>query len=240
MKKIILPIAILTISLFACKKESPKPTVTVTPTVTDTTKTVVDTTKVIDTTNTVVDTRAKAYDIDGNSYVLIKIGKQEWFAENLKTTRLNDGTPIEKNTFYKNNSAIGAGGDCKTPIYTFYNNDETTKNLSTTVMDFFVGTGGLLYNVSAAKKNICPTGYKVPTQAEFDTLVKNAYFGNSSGMHIAFTDYASPLGDITPWFTTDETSQGLIAVQLNGDILKLEKRLSSNAVSAIRCMRIIE
>lgn len=242
MKKIIIPFAILTISLFACKKENTQPTVPVTPTITDTTKTIVDTTKVIDTTtNTVVDPRKKVYDIDGNWYVVVKIGKHEWFTENLKTTKLNDGTPIEKNTFYKNGVSINIGGDCNTPLYTFYNNDETTKNLSIPGSGgIIVSQGGLLYNVTAAKMNICPTGYKVPSQAEFDTLIKHAYFGNSTGMHIAFEDYVSPLGDITPWFTTDETTKGLIAVQLNQSIFKIEKRKSSNSVSAIRCMRVIE
>ena len=56
-------------------------------------------------------------DIDGNTYMSIVIGKQTWMAENLKATRLNDGTPIKLVTDEKAWAALNSPGCC------YYDND---------------------------------------------------------------------------------------------------------------------
>ena len=57
-------------------------------------------------------------DIDGNIYPIVTIGKQTWMAENLKTTKYNDGTNIPLVTDDKKMQEF-------TPAYCWYNNDET-------------------------------------------------------------------------------------------------------------------
>lgn len=97
-------------------------------------------------------------DIDGNVYSTVVIGDQEWFVENLKTTRYNNGTAISNVT--NNGSWVSSG----TPAYCWYNNDIDNKP-----------TYGALYNWFAVDNgNLCPTGWHVPTDAEWTALIEYA------------------------------------------------------------------
>ncbi|MFN8240238.1 MAG: FISUMP domain-containing protein [Bacteroidales bacterium] len=94
--------------------------------------------------------------IDGYRYKTIKIGDQIWMAENLKTTKYNDGTAIPLVT---NNTAWS---NLTTPGYCWYNNDAVT----------YKNTYGALYNwytINTGK--LCPAGWHVPSDAEWTTLL---------------------------------------------------------------------
>ncbi|MDD4671355.1 MAG: fibrobacter succinogenes major paralogous domain-containing protein, partial [Bacteroidales bacterium] len=109
----------------------------------------------------------KIKDIDGNIYNTVTIGTQVWMAENLKTTKYNDGTDIPLVT----NNADWEG--LSTPAYCWYQNDEAT----------YGNTYGVLYNwYTVNTGNLCPTGWHVPTDAEWTTLTD--YVG---GIEIAGT-----------------------------------------------------
>jgi uncharacterized protein (TIGR02145 family) len=95
-------------------------------------------------------------DIDGNVYTSVTSGTQVWMVENLKTTKYNDGTPIPlvtDNTAWTN---------LTTPGYCWYNNDAAANK----------NTYGALYNWYAVNTDkLCPTGWHVPSDAEWHTLV---------------------------------------------------------------------
>jgi uncharacterized protein (TIGR02145 family) len=118
-------------------------------------------------------------DIDGNTYNTVQIGTQCWTKENLKVSKYNDGTTIPLDT----SGGMGGNGTGQTwtarttGARTIYANDNT--NLT---------TYGYLYNWYAAKgistsgssnyKNICPTGWHVPSDGELTTLT--TYLGGES------------------------------------------------------------
>jgi hypothetical protein len=86
-------------------------------------------------------------DIEGNVYRTIKVGNQVWMAENLKTTKFNDGTLISLVT---NSSAWGKSSQ---PAYCWYNNDVTNKKFYGALYNWFVVETGKL----------CPVGWHVPS-----------------------------------------------------------------------------
>lgn len=95
-------------------------------------------------------------DADGNVYNTVVIGTQVWLKENLKTTKYRNGTAIPLVTDQSE------WGGLTTPAVCWYENSQTN----------YGNTYGAIYNWYAVKTgNICPTGWHVPTDAEWTTLV---------------------------------------------------------------------
>lgn len=96
----------------------------------------------------------KVKDIDGNIYKTVLIGDQEWMGENLRTTKLNDGTAIANETDMTKWIQI------TTPAYSWLENDEAKK------MPY-----GALYNWFSVNTGIlCPAGWHVPTDEDWTKL----------------------------------------------------------------------
>lgn len=190
-------------------------------------------------------------DIDGNIYKTIKIDTMIWMAENLKTTKYNDGTAIP----------LVAGGSAWraliTPGYCWYNNRPA----------IYKSNFGALYNWFAVNTGkLCPVGWHVATNDEWLTLL--TYLGgpdvagsklkesgtahwtdnsiettNSSG----FT--ALPGGQLTSqnfigcclwgkWWTATEYSYFLadIIIMGNGNNVLAQGNSINNGLS-VRCLR---
>ncbi|MBK7479246.1 MAG: fibrobacter succinogenes major paralogous domain-containing protein [Bacteroidales bacterium] len=96
-------------------------------------------------------------DADGNEYDTVVIGSQVWLAENLKTTKYNNGVPVPLIT---DNDTWASRS---TAAFCWYDNDPSLKD-----------TYGALYNWWAANEkitSICPAGYHVPSDEEWLTLI---------------------------------------------------------------------
>jgi len=94
-------------------------------------------------------------DIVVNQYKTIKIDNQDWFAENLKTSKLNDGTDIPVIMDDEEWVALS------TPGYCWYLNDEFK----------YKNAYGALYNFYTVETGkLCPTGWHVPGDEDWTTL----------------------------------------------------------------------
>ena len=103
-------------------------------------------------------------DNDFNTYRTIKIGNQTWMAENLRTTKYNDGTAIP---------LVPAGpsgwAGLSTPAYCWYLNNEAK----------YKNNYGALYNWYCVNTDkLCPAGWHVPSYEEWETLI--AFLGGDS------------------------------------------------------------
>ncbi len=120
-------------------------------------------------------------DADGNVYQSVIIGTQEWLTTDLRTTKCNDGTPIP---LVEDRTAWGA---LTTPGYSWYDNDkagQTAKGYAP------------LYNWATVNQcDICPSGWRIPTDEELKTLIN--YLGGKqlaggSIKEAGTTHWASP------------------------------------------------
>ncbi len=95
-------------------------------------------------------------DVESNTYQTIGIGFQQWMTSNLKTRKYNDGSAIPLVTSDSAWSAIDSDAYC------WYNNDSASNH----------ATYGVLYNWPAINTGkLCPSGWHVPTNADFSELV---------------------------------------------------------------------
>ncbi|MFN5323416.1 MAG: fibrobacter succinogenes major paralogous domain-containing protein [Bacteroidota bacterium] len=96
-------------------------------------------------------------DIDGNVYNVVTIGNQCWLKENLETTRYRNGDviPTNLNNSQWQNTTQGA--------WAYYNDSSQYNNIY-----------GKLYNwyAVADARGLCPTGWHVPTDSEWNKMVK--------------------------------------------------------------------
>lgn len=96
-------------------------------------------------------------DIDGNVYKTITIGTQEWMAENLKTNKYRNGDLIETTT----SVTLDIENDTIPKYQWAYDSNESN-----------VAIHGRLYTWYAItdNRNVCPTGWHVPSDDEWTTL----------------------------------------------------------------------
>jgi uncharacterized protein (TIGR02145 family) len=107
-------------------------------------------------------------DIDGNSYRTIKVGEQEWMAENLKVTRYADGSAIP----YKESKSAW---DDLTPgdkAYCWYYNSTMNKSRYGGIYSWAAATRGQSGpdTIPSGIQGICPNGWHLPSDAEWRQL----------------------------------------------------------------------
>jgi uncharacterized protein (TIGR02145 family) len=128
-------------------------------------------------------------DAENNTYKTVTIGTQQWMAENLKVTKYNDGTAIPNITDNTQWSELSTGA------WSYYNNDAANNAKYGKLYNWYA-----LSKISDSNKNVCPTGWHIPTDAEWTVLID--YLGGESVAggkmkEVGTTSWNSPNTDAT-------------------------------------------
>lgn len=101
-------------------------------------------------------------DLEGNVYKTVTVGNQTWMAENLRSTVFQPivASPIAADTLTLASGASLWNSAAGTYYVPYLNNATNRTNF------------GLLYNglVVISNRNICPDGWKIPSEEDFITL----------------------------------------------------------------------
>lgn len=135
-------------------------------------------------------------DSDGQKYTVTSIGTEIYMAENLRTTKYNNGIPIDKV------DASPSWADLTAGAYCYYDNDSLTN----------AATYGTLYNFTAViTGNLCPNGWHVPSDTEWQDLFiflqNNGYnytgINDNDNDHTTFNQMTKSICSTTDWADSD-------------------------------------
>ena len=114
---------------------------------------------------TVTFTFTECKDGDNNYYSVVQINNQLWMAENLNATKYNDGSAIPNVTDNTAWVALTTGAYCD------YNNTPANSTIYGRLYNWFAADNNAATKVASnGGKNVCPTSWHVPSDAEWTTL----------------------------------------------------------------------
>jgi uncharacterized protein (TIGR02145 family) len=127
---------------------------------------------------------------DGYNYTTVQIGSQCWFKEDLRNDNYNDGSAITGNL--DDASWVGTSSGAQavygegSSAVTRGNGDEVAN----------LATYGRIYNWYAVSTGLlCPSGWHVPTYAEWDTLASTLGGSSVAGTKLKVSPSNTPAWD---------------------------------------------
>ncbi len=124
-------------------------------------------------------------DYNTNTYSTIIIDNQEWMAENLKTTHYADGTPIPHVTGNLNWAALPDNDADTARAYCWYNDNIEYKDQYGALYTYAAATNG--DNSGNNVQGVCPTGWRLPNDADWNELVDAVGGVDSAGVILKAT-----------------------------------------------------
>ena len=127
--------------------------------------------------NTINVPNPRVTDIDGNTYQSVTNCGLTFTKQNLNVSKYSDGTPIPQITDPTQWSNLTTGAWC------YYNNDPVNGTMYNKLYNWYAVAG--IYDAASAanpaiRKKLAPTGWHIPTDAEWSSLI-NCLDPNANG-----------------------------------------------------------
>jgi uncharacterized protein (TIGR02145 family) len=144
-----------------------------------------------------------AEDLSGNKSMIdfevtmfdtVRIGNQTWMADNLRTTRYTDGSPIFEGQYGTNLQTLDTYIHDTTGSYYWYGNDSLS-------LEYLYGKLYNYYVINTDK--ICPSGWRVPTEDDWEELISFIDPNVNFVRHEASTIAGGMLKDTVWWADTN-------------------------------------
>ena len=133
-------------------------------------------------------------DYDGNVYHTVEIGQQCWMKENLRTIHYADGTIIPVGTELS-----------ETTAYRYYPNDNSA---NVPIYGYLYNWAAVMHGAASSSANpsgvqgICPDGWHVPSDAEFEQLINYVSSQSQYGCGGNSSNILKALSSATGWYCT--------------------------------------
>lgn len=169
-------------------------------------------------------------DLYGESYRTVKVGSQCWMAENLRTKKFDDGTPIKGN---RSASDWVKSSEPSWASYAYRAEDG--------------GENGLLYNryVIQSSSPACPIGWRLPSRGDWEKLARissnnrKSFSPNRAG-YLVGDGSSVREGDFGVWWTLASSGRvGVAYVTSNSFDIRFEDLNNSSELygMSVRCIQ---
>ena len=136
------------------------------------------------------------FDQDGNEYNTVGIGNQCWMKENLRATHFSDGSVIPH--------ALSGAESSTTPYFYSY----SSSGISLEQRGFLYNWPAVMHGASSSNANpsgvqgICPNGWHVPSEAEWDQL--RDYLSGNNQYVCGNSSIVKALASTSGWLSSSE------------------------------------
>jgi uncharacterized protein (TIGR02145 family) len=194
------------------------------------------------TTNELEDnTPLTAKDADGNVYQTVKIGNQIWLKENLKTTKLNDNTPITEYRHFNPNQSTFPWFSPTNPQMLFHWADVSDLNNlypNDLPFDYY---GAHYSHLAIQSGKLAIPGWRIPTQQDFivlkNFLASQGHAGNEATVLKSKIGWAGSNNNGTDLFGFDVRPAGNTILGGTPDFASSLARLATSDLNATNTTR---